>query len=91
MIVSSVVKMRSPSVRSCVSGYVSFNCLSTRSTKNGALREPFGNREVVSGAAIAASYCSGVISFCSRIRLRTRSRRGLARSGYFSGFSTFGE
>ena len=44
IIVSSVVKMRSPSVLSCVSGYVSRSCLSTRSTKNGALRDVFGKR-----------------------------------------------
>ena len=58
---SSVVKTRSPSVLSCVSGYVSRNCLSTRSTKNGALRDVFGKRDVVSGDATAASYTSGVM------------------------------
>ena len=61
IIVSNVVNTRSPSVFSCVSGYVSRNCLSTRSTKNGALRDVLGKRVVVSGEATAASYWAGVI------------------------------
>ena len=61
MIVSSVVKMRSPSVLSCVSGYVSRNCFITRSTKKGALRDVFGNRATLNGVATAAAYSSAVI------------------------------
>src|ERR1043166_4438967 len=56
IIVSRVVKIRSPSVLSCVSGYVSRSCFITRSTKNGALRDVFGKRVTANGDATELSY-----------------------------------
>ncbi len=43
------------------------------------------------GSAIAASYCSRAISFCSSMRASTSSRRFLAATGWAIGSKALGE